>query len=338
MNQAEELDESDWEVLKIRNRGIKMDYRIVFGDCNPSFPEHFLCPYDDNDNRRTDVAYVPTQHTDNPRFYRGGEWTADGIEYVHNALESLSGLNYDRYKLGKWVFGEGAVFQDFDRKKHISPVQWRKGDFGSEWKWYRSIDYGSTSPKVCQLWAVKDREEYRLVSEIYKTQLEAGDFYDILMAMTADWVDLTKPQWTVADHDGEATLSLEKKERAERKGLKLRKAKKNDRFLGRLELQKTYYSDDKITYNKNTLWHDRDESLIEKGAPYATPMEIARYSYPEAKSGTRRDDTPVKEHDHGIDAQGYFIEEENDYRDIFDSFSMPLSVRKRKHQPLHEEY
>ena len=63
-------------------------------------------------------------------------------------------------------------------------------------------------------------------------------------------------------------------------------------FSAGLNFRSTYYSDDKITYNKNTLWHDRDESLIEKGAPYATPMEIARYSYPEAKSGTRRDDTP----------------------------------------------
>ena len=314
MNQAEELDEGDWQILTARNRGIKMDFRITFGDCNPSFPEHFLCPYTDNDNRRKEVVYVPTQHTDNPLFYRGGEWTDFGIEYVHGTLQRLTGLNYDRYYLSKWVFGEGAVFESFNRKKHISDQHWRKGDFGSEWKWYRGIDYGSTAPKVCQLWAVKDRQEYRLVTEIYKTKLEAGDFYDMLMAMTADWTALDTVEWTTADHDGEATLSLEKKEGTERKGLKLRKAKKNDRFLGRIELQKSYYADDKIIYNKNTLWHDRDESLIEKGAPWATPMEIARYAYPEAKSGTRRDDTPIKEHDHGVDAQGYFIEEENDYR------------------------
>jgi hypothetical protein len=313
VNQAEELDEGDWEILTTRNRGIKMDFRITFGDCNPSFPEHFLCPYDDNDNRRKEIVYVPTQHTDNPLFYRQGEWTDFGIEYVHGTLQRLTGLNYDRYYLSKWVFGEGAVFESFDRKKHISDKQWRKGDFGSEWKWYRGIDYGSTAPKVCQLWAVKDREEYRLVSEIYKTQLEAGDFYDMLMSMTADWVDLSKPKWTSADHDGEATLVLEKKEKSEKKGLRLRKVKKYERLLGRIELQKQYYADDKIMYNKNTLWHDKDENLIEKGAPWTTPMEIARYAYPEKKVG-RRDDVPVKEHDHGIDAQGYVLDEENDYR------------------------
>ena len=164
VNQAEELDESDWEVLKTRNRGMKMGVRLLFGDCNPSFPEHFLCPYEENENRRREVEYIETLHTHNPVLYWQGEWTQLGIEYVHTTLESLTGLNYDRYRLGKWVFGEGAVFEDFDRKKHISQTQWRKDDFGSGWEWYRSVDYGSTAPKVCQLWAVKDRQEYRLVS------------------------------------------------------------------------------------------------------------------------------------------------------------------------------
>ena len=327
-HQAEELDEGDWEILRTRNRGMKMDFRITFGDCNPSYPEHFLCPYDDNANRRQEVVYVPTEHTHNPALYWQGQWTALGIEYVQNTLESLSGLNYDRYCLGKWVFGEGAVFKAYDRKKHISPVQWRRDDFGSGWKWFRGIDYGSTAPKVCGLWAVKDRKEFRLVSEIYKTQLEAGEFYDMLMAMTADWVDLSKPKWTVADHDGEATLVLEKKEKAEKKGLRLRKVKKHDRLLGRIELQKQYYADDKIIYNKNTLWHDRDESLIEAGKPYATPMEIARYSYPEKPKSGQRDDKPLKGDDHGIDMQGYVLDTENDYRELF-SFHTTVKLPNR---------
>ena len=29
-------------------------------------------------------------------------------------------------------------------KSILASAQWRKGDFGSEWEWYRSIDYGST--------------------------------------------------------------------------------------------------------------------------------------------------------------------------------------------------
>ena len=328
VNQAEELDESDWEILRIRNRGMKMDFRIVFGDCNPSYPEHFLCPYEDNENRRKEVVYIPTQHTDNPALFWQDDWTKLGVEYVQNTLQSLTGLNYDRYFLHKWVFGEGAVFESFDRKKHISPKQWRKGDFGSEWKWYRGIDYGSTAPKVCQLWAVKDRQEYKLVSEIYKTKLEAGDFYDMLMAMTTDWVDLSKPKWTSADHDGEATLVLQKKEAAEKKGLKLRKVKKHERLLGRIELQKQYYADDKIMYNKNTLWHDKDESLIEKGKPWATPMEIGRYAYPEENKRIQKD-VPIKENDHGIDTQGYVVDEENDYRPIQPLINFKISVPSR---------
>ena len=327
VNQAEELDESDWEILRTRNRGMKMDFRITFGDCNPSYPEHFLCPYPDNDNRRKEIVCVPTQHTDNPALFWQKMWTALGEEYVLNTLQSLTGLNYDRYYLGKWVFGEGAVFEDFDRKKHISSAQWRKDDFGSEWEWYRSIDYGSTAPKVCQLWAVKDRQEYRLVSEIYKTKLHAGYFYDMLMAMTQDWVNLEKVNWSTADHDGEATLVMEEKEKTEKKGLKLRKVKKHDRLLGRIELQKQYYADDKVLYNKNTLWHDKDESLIEKGAPWATPMEIGRYAYPQKKGATK--DVPIKEHDHGIDSQGYFLDTENDYEKPYTPLIASITTPKQ---------
>ena len=146
--------------------------------------------------------------------------------------------------------------------------------------------------------------------------------------MTGEWIDPSSVLWTTADHDGEATLVMEDKEKTERKGLGLRKVKKNDRLLGRIELQKQYYADDKIMYNKNTLWHDKDTTLIEKGAPWATPMEIARYSYPD-KSGGKRDDVPVKKHDHGVDSQGYFLDEENKYEKPYEPLVGVISTPKR---------
>ena len=110
--------------------------------------------------------------------------------------------------------------------------------------------------------------------------------------------------------------------------MKLRKVKKHERLLGRIELQKQYYADDKIMYNKNTLWHDKDESLIEKGKPWATPMEIGRYAYPEENKRIQKD-VPIKENDHGIDTQGYVVDEENDYRPIQPLINFKISVPSR---------
>ena len=38
--------------------------------------------------------------------------------------------------------------------------------------------------------------------------------------------------------------------------------------------------------------------------------------------GGRRDDIPVATHDHGIDAQGYFLDEENGYNDLVEHLSV----------------
>ena len=163
VNQAEELEESDWEIITTRNRGKNMPYRIVFGDCNPSHPLHFLCPYEDNENRRQRIHYVATKHEHNPAFYRDGEWTAFGNEYVNEDLETLTGLNYDRYRLGLWRAPEGAVF--VIDKCHIIPIlPWdqEEGDPHHEpieaYNFYRAMDFGMhPSPSVC-LWFAEHKQ------------------------------------------------------------------------------------------------------------------------------------------------------------------------------------
>ena len=308
VNQAEDLLESEWEILTARCRGENMPYNPVMGCVNPSYPESWLNP--DNPDRRKGVDYVLTSHIHNPRYFRDGEFTDAGKRYMKR-LQRLKGLRYKRYYEGKWVAAEGVVFEGYDFEKHISKKQWRKGDFGSGWEWYCSIDFGATHPKVSQLWAVKERKEYRLVQEIYKTKLPATDFYFHIFKLIESWTKAVN--WTTADHDGEANLILEDMEKTHQKGLKLRKAKKRDRLLPRIELQKEYYEFDKIIYNKNTLFHEPDEFLLEDNKPTSTPQEIPRYAYPENRTGTLRDEYPVDGDDHGIDAQGYFLDEENGY-------------------------
>ena len=101
INQAEELDEDDWEIITARTRGRRMPFRVVFGDCNPVEPEHFLCPYDDNENRRDGVYYIPTRHEDNPILVDPitKARTAFGEEYI-GTLDRMTGLNLRPVSIG----------------------------------------------------------------------------------------------------------------------------------------------------------------------------------------------------------------------------------------------
>lgn len=324
VNQAEDLEEGDWEILTARCRLDNMGFNVVYGDCNPSYPEHWLSPI--NDHRRESVHLYPTFHTDNPTLYRDRKYITEKGEREIAKLQRMKGVRYQRYYEGLWVFQEGAVFQSFDRQRHVSKVQWEKSDFGPEWKWYRSIDFGANNPKVCQLWAVRDRKEYRLVQEIYKTKLLPTEFYDEIITLTKKWTD--KIEFTTADHDGDANLILEDCERRKKQGLHLTTVKKMNRLLPRIELQKVYYEDDKITYNKSTVLHRPDELLIEANKPINTVQEITRYSYPEKRLGTIKDEYPVDINDHGIDAQGYFIDTENDHIDLEPKgYSIPVKTK-----------
>lgn len=155
-NQAEEFDEEDWEILTARTRGRKMPFRVVAGDCNPVEPEHFLCPYEDNENRRDGVYYIATRHEDNPILFDPitGEKLPFGEEYM-GTLDRMTGLNYDRYRLGLWKSPEGAIFHiekchiinqlPWDREKedpHYEPIE--------AYTHYRSMDFGMhPSPNVC---------------------------------------------------------------------------------------------------------------------------------------------------------------------------------------------
>lgn len=174
VNQAEELEADDWEILTIRNRGIKMPYRIVYGDCNPSYPTHFLCPYQDNEERKTSIDYVPTLHIHNPLLaHPDGSWKPMGVEYVEGRLQNLTGTNYDRYYLGDWVFNEGAVYE-------IAPenIIDKMPDL-SNCDLYRACDWGQTHPSVC-LWIAEHRETkdvyvYREWRKTHSDILEMGN-------------------------------------------------------------------------------------------------------------------------------------------------------------------
>ena len=150
VEEANQLDERDYNELLARLRGRRGGFRQIILATNPDSPHHFIYK----------------------RLIEGGEATVyyssvDDNKYLDDrykkTLESMTGVQYDRLVLGKWVSAEGLVHSNFDAKTNIIESEYQKFIFSAQkdpdnWYLIGSIDFGFEHPSVVQWWAV-DRTE-----------------------------------------------------------------------------------------------------------------------------------------------------------------------------------
>ncbi len=122
VNQAEELDEADYETLSTRTtgRGARTDTPMVWGDCNPGAEDHWI-------KRREAVGalcLLESTHADNPTLY--------------DEAGALTGVRYQRLRLGRWVGAEGAYYQQLDEHLHLATYHTAPPG----WRVWASLDYG----------------------------------------------------------------------------------------------------------------------------------------------------------------------------------------------------
>lgn len=139
VNQAEELDEADWETLTTRatGRGSAAPYAQVLGDCNPGPEDHWII-------RRRDagaLTLLDSRHEDNPTLHDGHDWTDQGRRTLAT-LDALTGVRYQRLRLGRWVGAEGQFFTEFDPARHVL----RLAERPSDWPVWGALDYGFAHP------------------------------------------------------------------------------------------------------------------------------------------------------------------------------------------------
>jgi len=136
VNQAEELDEQDYETLTTRTtgRGARTDTPMVWGDCNPGAEDHWI-------KRREAVGalrLLESTHADNPTLYdEAGALTDQGVRSMA-VLDALTGVRYQRLRLGRWVGAEGAYYQQLDEHLHL--VTYHVAPPG--WRVWAALDYG----------------------------------------------------------------------------------------------------------------------------------------------------------------------------------------------------
>lgn len=108
-NQAEELTLDDWETLRTRatGRAGNMPYARSVGDCNPGPPQHWILQRE-RDQR---LVVLHSKHEDNPTLYSDRGDLTDQGRATMAVLDSLTGVRYQRLRLGLWVSAEGTVYE-----------------------------------------------------------------------------------------------------------------------------------------------------------------------------------------------------------------------------------
>ncbi len=289
VQEATELTENDWEALTTRLRNGKIPYQQLIADCNPDMPTHWLKLRCD----RGQTQSIPSRHEDNPVLFNQstGLHTPAGAAYM-KALDNLTGVRYERLRLGIWAAAEGLVYEEYNPSVHVVN---KPKEPPADWTRFLSIDFGFTNPFVCQFWAIDHDGRAYLYKEIYKTRTLVEDHAKQIKELLRNEPRI---QYIITDHDAEDRATLER-----HLGMSTTKANKNvseglQAVAARLKVQadgkpRIYLCRDAVV--------ERDSMLENEKKPCSTLEEIAGYVWNTDK------DAPVKINDHGMDAMRYMV-------------------------------
>jgi len=290
VNQAEELTLADWETLTTRctGRGAQTKTPMIFGDCNPGPPQHWILG-------RQALKLLTSRHEDNPTLYdEAGNLTEQGVRTMQT-LDALSGVRKERLRFGRWAAAEGVVYEDWGPGVHRIP----RFAIPAEWRRIRVVDFGYTNPFVCQWWAIDGDGRMYLYREIYHTQRLVEDHAQRIRLLTGG----EKIEATVCDHDAEDRATLE------RYGIPTRSAYKAIAIgiqAVAARLRKAPDGKPRLFVFDDALV-ERDEALLQAHKPISTAEEFPAYAWPKSADGRALKEDPVKVDDHGMDATRYGV-------------------------------
>lgn len=237
-------------------------------NCNPESPNHWFYQEWILEPERHNAMHLHFQLRDNPSL----------SEKIVKRYESMySGVFYDRYILGEWVLAEGIIYPMFDDScvvKDFSGMQFSR--------YVVSMDYGIQNPTAMLLWGLSGGVWY-LIDEYYHSGRDTGhqhtdqEYYEELEKLVGD----RAIDYLIIDPSATSFIALVRQKR------RFRARKADNAVL------------DGIQKTASAL----QLGLIKIGANCKnTVEEFGLYVW-----DSDRDDTPVKEHDHAMDAMRYFV-------------------------------
>lgn len=289
VNQAEELELSDWETLRTRatGRAGHIPVPMVIGDCNPSTPTHWI--------KATNIPVLESRHEDNPTLFNQetGEITEQG-RLTLSILDQLTGPRKARLRYGQWAGAEGMVYEDsWDANRNLKD----RFPIPADWRRYWVIDFGFTNPFVLQWWAKDPDGRLYLYREIYHTQVLVEDHARRALELSKDE---PRPEAIICDHDAEGRATFEK-----HSGLTTTPAKKDvlEGIQGVAARFRVAGDNRARLFILRDSVVDRDQSLADKHKPTCTEQEVEGYVWKE----TSKKEEPLKENDHGMDGIRYMV-------------------------------
>nr|BDD44726.1 phage terminase large subunit [bacterium]BDD47321.1 phage terminase large subunit [bacterium] len=190
-----------------------------------------------------------------------------------------SGVFFQRYILGLWVLAEGIIYDMFNEEKHFVKTIDRPYT-----KYYVSIDYGTQNPTAFGLWGFYDGVWYK-VKEYHHSGRDSKQKTDAEYSKDLkEFVGDLKIARVIVDPSA-ASFKAQLKE----DGFRVQDAE-NDVVNG-IRKVATALNEGKIKYN-DCCKH--------------TKREFSSYVWDE-KASDRGEERPVKENDHHMDSDRYFV-------------------------------
>lgn len=197
---------------------------------------------------------------------------------------SYSGVFYQRYILGQWVVSEGVVYALFDKDRMVEDLP-KDTRFEKSWV---SADYGTQNATVFKLWRLYNGVWYSTDEFYYSGRESKREKTDSELREDLDeFYERNNIAQTVQIILDPAAASFKKE--LQRHGYKVKRAK-NDVVNG-IRATMSAMDQGKIKWSSKCV---------------NTFNEMNAYIW-DAKAADRGEDKPVKEHDHALDADRYFV-------------------------------
>ena len=298
IQEAIECEENDWEAVTTRLRNGVIPYQQLVADTNPDKPKHWLKVRCD----RGQTKLIECRHEDNPVYWDHdrNDYTEAGRNYILGKLDKLTGVRYQRLRLGKWVAAEGQIYGDWDAAVHLVD----RFNVPEEWDKIWTVDYGYTNPFVWQEWRIDPDGRMVRTREIYRTKTLVEDHAKIILQVTKGQ---RPPSKIICDHDAEDRATLERY-----LGMPTLAAVK-DVSPGiqavQSRLRKAGDGKPRIFFIRDALV-ERDPLLDESKLPCCTEEEMDGYVW-DTGGGRKRGEQPLKKDDHGCDCTRYAVADQD---------------------------
>ena len=275
MEEANKLVLDDHNEIIGRMRGKAAPWRQIIYTTNPDRPDHWIKKMlIDGHIADPLVSAYFSKAVDNPY---------NPEDYI-SFLKTLTGVYYQRMYLGLWVQAEGAVYTEYDPAVHFITRKEMEKHLPGVTRNIVSIDFGYTNPFSASLWQLDENDTMYLSRQVYSTGKLVEDHAKAIKKMIGG---LEIEAW-ITDHDAEDRATLESK-----LGIITTAAFKS--VLPGIEAVKARLRDKRIFFCGDALVR-ADPELEKRKLPLCTTEEISGYRWSDKKQ-----DVPVKEHDHGLD-------------------------------------